>query len=167
MESPEEPKKEERGAGSGEDWSAEPTLPEGTVQLRAERFRMCAPWEIDFRIDFHRGANRVTDDGRTPLYTQTFALELLRDELESDAIKNGQTERRERKAAKVAAKSEKDAADWVKVEAAIRANPTNSPNTLGPKVGINARRLERLASDHRVTYSKDSKSWDGLAQVQK
>ncbi len=123
---------------------------QGTVELRAERFRLCANWEIDIRYHW--------DAGERHRLQKHYQVEVIRDQLESDAI----AERKEEKAEKKAKRSSKDETDAVSVAQAVRKNPDNAPRTIADKLRMSPSRFERLAELAGLTWDKEPSAWVGL-----
>ena len=111
--------------------------------MRAERFRLCANWEIDIRYHW--------DAGERHRLQKHYQVEVIRDQLESDAI----AERKEEKAEKKAKRSSKDETDAVSVAQAVRKNPDNAPRTIADKLRMSPSRFERLAELAGLTWDKE------------
>jgi hypothetical protein len=119
------------------------------IELREDRFRSCAAWEIDFRAHW--------DAGEFHDRQKHYQLEVLRDQLASDAIQD----KKKQSADKKEGKDKKDAADTDRIVCAVRE--TNlAPATLSGKLSISKDRLVRLASKEGLSWNADDKEWNGL-----
>jgi hypothetical protein len=107
-------------------------------------------WEIDIRCHW--------DARDRHKFAKHYQVEVLRDQLESDAI----AERKEEKAEKKAKRSSKDEADAVSVAQAVRENPDNAPRTIADKLRMSPSRFERLAGLAGLMWDKEPGAWVGL-----
>jgi len=97
----------------------------GNVELRTLRFRMCADWELDFRVDFNRQGGH-------------HAMDVVKDETVAEAAAEAAYEK------KMAEESEQ--AEVTKLGDAITANPqTTIADLLREGHGPTDTRLKRLA----------------------
>lgn len=118
-----------------------------TIELREERFRMCGGWEIDVKA--HWDAGEMHDSQKH------YQLELLRDQLVSEVIKDKKAEQQE----KAQAKNGKDKDDTVRILAMAREHGY-APSTLANKLSIRKERIIRLADQVGATW--DGENWQGL-----
>ena len=117
----------------------------GVIELREDRFRACASWELDFRLHWKSGEE------------QFYQMEVLRDESASAAIKRAQGQQEE----KASAKEAKDASDAERIAQEIDADRTSTPRTLEKRTGISRGRIERLAATRDLSWDDDTKEWKG------
>jgi predicted flap endonuclease-1-like 5' DNA nuclease len=151
------------------------------VEIRPERFRMCAEWEMDIRYHFD---NHPAEDGFLPAGNR-YWFEVVRDEAKSVAERNRRSERErqdaDRKSAKAAEKAAKqeqeraerqaeaerkeaekratELADTKPLVAAIEANPTASVRELERLTGIGRNRITRLAELRGYTMEDGTWTW--------
>jgi hypothetical protein len=111
------------------------------IELREERFRMCGGWEIDYRAHWDAGPRHD--------FQKHYQVELLRDQLTSDVI-------REKKAKKDADSSE----DIARVVEAIKETG-NAPSTLGNALCMDRKKLQRIAKAAGYTWDKETETWKG------
>lgn len=99
-----------------------------TIELRAERFRLCAPWEIDFKVHF--------DEHPENLQGTYYAFELLRDDGPADAIKHREQE-----------KYQKEDPDRKRLVEYVRVNPSHSPRKMESDLSMSRKKLIRLLDE--------------------
>lgn len=119
------------------------------LELRPERFRMCAGWEMDVRVHWTAGERHR--------HAHYYQLEVLKDELVSNAVAQAKAEEQ----AKSEAKEIKLQEDAEAVATLIGQNPRWSARTLERKLNGKVRRsrMESLAKIHGWFWDADSKSW--------
>jgi KaiC/GvpD/RAD55 family RecA-like ATPase len=117
------------------------------IELREERFRMCGGWEIDLKAHWDAGAFHN--------FSKHYQLELLRDQLASEVVRDKKAEQAE----KAQAKGNKDSADTVRILEMARTTGL-SPGTIGNKLSIYKGRVDKLLEKAGVTYADGS--WQGL-----
>jgi hypothetical protein len=122
---------------------------ENVIELRKDRFRSCAAWEIDFRAHW--------DAGEFHDRQKHYQFELLRDQLEADAIRD----KKGQKAKASEEKASKDAADTERALAAIKES-RSAPATLSGKLSMRRERLVRLVGNKGVTWDADAEKWNGI-----
>jgi hypothetical protein len=127
---------------------------DGIVQLREDRFRMCAPWEIDYKVSFDYSHDAYP--GRA-----FYAFEVLRDD---DAAAAARFHKQEQEAAAEEKRKEKDAQDTPlrnRLLTMVKENPEYSPRTLERKTnqngkGIGRKRIETLLGQAKYVYKNES-----------
>jgi hypothetical protein len=117
------------------------------IELREERFRMCGGWEIDVKAHW--------DAGEFHCNAKHYQLELLRDQLKSDVVRDKKAEQQE----KAQAKGDKDRDDTKRVLDMARETGL-APATIGRKLSISRDRVEKLIAKAGVTW--DEGNWQGL-----
>jgi hypothetical protein len=132
---------------------------DGAIELRENRFRGCAGWEIDFKIHFQAPEDFEQDP---PVLIPHIQIEVLRDELTASAIKNRIAGKQERAEARTA-KDEADAARVVKyiedsklVLSAETIERKTRTDGLGKMIGRN--RVRRLAEQEGYRWD-DTNRW--------
>jgi hypothetical protein len=118
------------------------------IELREERFRMCGGWELDVKAHWNAGELHGNE--------KHYQLELLRDQLKSDAVKDKKEEQRQ----KAEGKRENDR------EATARAvgyidDTGMSPATIETKTGLSRSRVIKLAGAVGRVWDKETKTWNG------
>jgi hypothetical protein len=110
------------------------------VQLRADRFRMCAPWELDFKVDFDFRHEALGDD----VY---YAFHVIRDDDIASAAQRRKEEAEAAKARKHKEKFEEEAPLRARLTEAVRRSPAASTATLERQTGIRRTRITKLMAD--------------------
>jgi hypothetical protein len=110
--------------------------PDGVVELREDRFRMCGSWEIDFKCHFDAGAFHN--------FERHYQLEVLRDQTGEEVVRDAVQEKK--------AKAAKADADTSKVVEFVKMGL--APATIEGKTNISRSRAKKLAE-------KEGFFWDG------
>jgi AAA domain len=118
------------------------------IELREERFRMCGGWELDVKA--HWNAGEFHDNQKH------YQLELLRDQLKTDAVKDKKEEQRR----KAEGKQANDREDTAKVVALID-DTGKSPATIETRTGLNRNRVIKLAGAVGRVWDTETKTWNG------
>jgi hypothetical protein len=108
----------------------------GEIQLREHRFRMCGGWEMDFK--FHFG-------------TEYYEMQLVRDETLSQKVRHAEMDKR------ATIEAEEQAAD--EVAAKIAEKPSRAASTLAEIMGVNHKKVTRLAALRGLRYDKAARQW--------
>lgn len=137
---------------------------EGIVELREDRFRMCAPWEMDYKVDFNHSHPTYPD--------QTFyAFEVVRDDDAAAAARFHKQEQDSAREEKRKRKHDDESDDRDKVVDIIKGDPKSSARTMermkilgtsGKCIGRD--RIERLAREADYVWDEDAERWQQRQQ---
>jgi hypothetical protein len=103
---------------------------EEILRLGPGRFRCCAPWQLDFKINWNADGNG------------SYSIWPVSDKLKSELSKQAAG----KKAAKKSAKQEKVSEEAEKVGKFVRANPGASARKIAEETGINRDQVTKLAA---------------------
>ncbi len=117
------------------------------IELREERFRMCGAWEIDLKAHW--------DAGEFHGNAKHYQLELVRDQLVSEVVRDRQADKQE----KAQAQGDKDRDDTQRILDMARRTGL-APATIGGKLSISRGRVEKLIAKAAVSW--DGAAWQGL-----
>jgi hypothetical protein len=123
---------------------------EGIVELREDRFRMCAPWEMDYKVDFNYTHSAYPGQS-------FYAVGVVRDDDSAAAARFHKQEQESAAEEKRKAKYDEATPERNRLVELIKGDPTKSSATLERETrkngkGIGRPRIEKLLSEAGFDY---------------